>query len=282
MNCYLCNSGNSTIRKGKVRGALNAKIHQCGGCGLVFLSGISEIDYQEGGMHEGSISGKSVEDWLRESAEDDQRRIEKFKTQITGKSVLDFGCGAGGFLLRARDYASFSVGVELESRLVGHFQSEKLEVFADIDDLELGKTFEVITAFHVVEHLTDPRSTLRKLKGRLAKEGDLIIEVPNADDALLTLFESTSFSNFTYWSCHPYLYNASTLERLAEQANLRLKGIEYVQRYPLSNHLYWLAKGEPGGHRHWDYLNSPDLTSAYENVLAEIGKSDTIIGSFSH
>lgn len=45
----------------------------------------------------------------------------------------------------------------------------------------------------------------------------------------------------------------------------------------LPKYLHWLAHGQPGGHAHWGFLDSPELTAAYENALARIGKTDTLI-----
>jgi 2-polyprenyl-3-methyl-5-hydroxy-6-metoxy-1,4-benzoquinol methylase len=60
----------------------------------------------------------------------------------------------------------------------------------------------LITAFHVVEHLPDPRAILKALANMLAKNGRMVIEVPSSEDVLLTLYDSDAFQRFTYWSQH--------------------------------------------------------------------------------
>lgn len=281
MVCYLCGSERSTDRKGQVRDNPSARIHQCDDCGLVYLTPCEQENsatfYQDGGMHGGVENAIPVDRWLRETARDDRRRFECFREQVTNKSVCDFGCGAGGFLLHAREVAASVSGVELEKRLKQHFESNALPVCADIDHFPPEKKFDIITAFHVVEHLPDPRNMLEKFKGRLNPAGKIIIEVPSADDALLTLYKNDPFSRFTYWSCHLYLFDTHALALMAKQAGLRVAYIKHVQRYPLSNHLHWLSNGKPGGHEHWAFLDSLELTVAYENTLARIGKTDTLI-----
>ena len=138
-------------------------------------------------------------------------------------------------------------------------------------------SFDLITAFHVVEHLSDPRSILCEFKKYLAPNGQIVIEVPSSSDALLTLYESEPFQHFTYWSQHLYLFNAKTLETLVQQSGLKVISIQQYQRYPLSNHLYWLSKGKPGGHKFWSFLDSPLLQQAYADTLARIGQCDTLI-----
>jgi len=74
-----------------------------------------------------------------------------------------------------------------------------------------------------------------------------------------------------------YLFNVFTLKKLAEQAGLNVLSIQHIQRYPLSNHLYWLRHGKPGGHQKWAFLDSQNLHEAYTSALAKIGKTDTIV-----
>ena len=146
---------------------------------------------------------------------------------------------------------------------------------------ERGGDYDTITMFHVLEHIPDPKLILGELSEMLADNGQIIVEVPNADDALLALYKSEPFSCFTYWSCHLFLYTAKTLQMLFDQMELKVNYIKQIQRYPLSNHLFWLANGKPGGHQKWYFLNSPELHAAYEKQLTAIGKCDTILASVS-
>ena len=122
---------------------------------------------------------------------------------------------------------------------------------------------------------------LRQLATRLRGGGRIIIEVPSSADALLTMYESAPFSEFTYWSCHRYLFNAANLPFLAKKAGLTLEYVSHIQRYPLSNHLSWLAKGKPGGHQLWSFLDNEELSRAYEARLASLGRTDTLMASLS-
>jgi len=120
------------------------------------------------------------------------------------------------------------------------------------------------------------RSDLARNKLETAT-GRLVIEVPSSEDALLTLYDSDAFQRFTYWSQHLYLFNADTLRNLTAQAGLRVVSIQQIQRYPLSNHLYWLSRNLPGGHQHWSFLDTPALAEAYTASLGAAGKCDTLI-----
>jgi 2-polyprenyl-3-methyl-5-hydroxy-6-metoxy-1,4-benzoquinol methylase len=280
--CYLCNGTNFKKRPGSVRDNNKLKVLECKNCGLIFLSSFSHIisnHYKRSGMH--GKKKPNINKWLDETYTDDIRRFNFIKEKIVNKSLLDFGCGIGGFLqLVQNSKLALSVtGVEQEEALKESFSDRQLNVFSDIMDVSGSTKYDIITAFHVIEHLSDPVSTLTELSKLLKKNGEIIIEVPSSEDALLTLYECDAFSHFTYWSQHLFLFNTKTLIKLVEKTALKVNWLKQIQRYPLSNHLYWLSKGLPGGHDVWGFLDEKSLNKAYEAQLDKIGKTDTIIAS---
>jgi 2-polyprenyl-3-methyl-5-hydroxy-6-metoxy-1,4-benzoquinol methylase len=276
MTCYLCGSSDYKKRAGSVRDNDKLEILECNDCGLVFLSSCEHIDenyYEESNMSE----DLNVKEWLNETIVDDERRFEFVKEMILNKDIADFGSGAGGFLMRAKELAKSVVGIELDSKIKEHYKQNRITHTADIETIE-DDSLDVITAFHVVEHLSQPREILKALVRKLKKGGKLIIEVPNSDDALLSIYKNEAFSNFTYWSPHLFLYNAKTLNLLCKPLHVNIDFTKYIQRYSLANHLYWLSNDKPGGHQKWGgFIDSPELSRAYEAQLASIGATDTVI-----
>ena len=258
-----------------VRDTPELEILECSNCGLVSLSSTDHIHsgfYEQSGMH-GTVP-PTIETWLKTTDCDDQRRFEMLKPLLPNKKLLDFGCGAGGFLSKAQHLTASVTGVELECRVRESWKGQ-IPMHPDIDSV--GDEYDLVTAFHVIEHLQDPRAMLLRLVKLLAKNGRLVLEVPSSEDALLTLYGSSAFQRFTYWSQHLFLFNAETLGQLAQQAGLRVIAVQQYQRYPLSNHLHWLSLGKPGGHQQWSFLDTPDLSEAYAASLAAIGRCDTVI-----
>jgi len=282
-NCYLCGSNKYIIRPGVVRDNPEIKVLECVDCELVYLSSFKHIDvnhYEESGIHDGNKP--DIELWLKETQDDDLRRYQFVKNKLINKNVMDFGCGIGGFLNHAKLLANKAVGIELEKALQPSFKERGLMVYPSLQSAQsCGEKWDLITSFHVIEHLSNPREMLVELSKLLGLDGEIIIEVPNSDDALLTLYENKEFQNFTYWSQHLFLFNAKTLSELIKQANLKVKWIKHVQRYSLSNHLYWMSKGAPGGHKKWCHMNNDRLDSEYESMLAANGKTDTITACIS-
>lgn len=154
-----------------------------------------------------------------------------------------------------------------------------MKCFPSITEAErtLAGKVDVITMWHVLEHLENPIALLHRLKKLLVPNGVIYIEVPNAEDALLSLYQSNAFADFTYWECHLFLYSNETLKNLIEKAGLKIAFQTQIQRYSLANHLYWLANGLPGGHIQWNMMNSHSLNEEYEKLLVGLGKADTLI-----
>lgn len=278
--CYLCNSKKLSKRKGQVRDAPSIKILECEECGLVSLAENAHGKYgfyENSGMH--ANQSISIEEWLREAHWDDERRYEQFKKYLPNKRILDFGCGAGGFLSCAKKLAANAVGIELERRVQEYWNGSDIKIFPTIDAAadSSGGGYDLITAFHVLEHLSDPSLILKQLALLLQADGRIIIEVPSADDVLLTLYDCEAFQLFTYWSQHLFLFTSSTLATMIKKAGLKVISIQHYQRYPLANHLYWLSQGKPGGHKKWTFLDNTDINQAYAQSLATVGRTDTLI-----
>ena len=282
MECYLCNSVDIAPVDGLVRDRPDISIHRCLSCGLVFLGSFDHI-HEDFYNTDYTTENHSHLDWskfLNECTIDDSRRFKQIQSLVTNKVYCDVGCGAGGVLLKARDIASQVIGVEPQPAWKYCLSDSNIDIFSSVDELK-DLSYDVISLFHVLEHISDPIPFLETLLTKVIPGGKLIIEVPNADDALLSVYKSKEFSRFTYWSPHLFLYNSSTLTQLFLKAGLSRDQFEisYFQRYPLSNHLYWLSHGRPGGHIEWSFLDSPLMQEAYSSRLASLGKTDTLFAT---
>lgn len=278
-HCYLCGSADRDGLPGKVRDMPSLQVLKCRDCGLVYMDSFDHISPE---YYDQAYTDRNHPDswqkFLNRCRADDDRRARDLQTILLNKNYLDVGCGGGGVLLQVRDRCQHAAGVEPQRRWREHLRERGVETFEALDAVPAA-AFDVVSLFHVLEHIADPVPFLQTVATKLAPGGRVLIEVPSADDALLTLYESGPFSEFTYWSPHLFLYTNSTLRRLAAKAGLEVEYVRHVQRYPLSNHLRWLAKGTPGGHVDWAFLDSAALTEAYANQLAALGLTDSLLAS---
>ena len=99
------------------------------------------------------------------------------------KKLLDFGCGKGVFLSFAKEKRFYVKGVET-SLPRARFAEKYFHIEVNTDTYTSGQIFpdkfDVLTLFHVIEHLSDPEVLLNNLiKDNLQKAGILVIEAPN-------------------------------------------------------------------------------------------------------
>lgn len=98
--------------------------------------------------------------------------------------LLDFGCGAGAFLVRAQAQGWDVTGLDTSPAAVdGARQAQGLRALVGTlphADLEPG-SFDLVTMRHSLEHVHDPLGTLREARRLLAPGGRLFVSVPNID-----------------------------------------------------------------------------------------------------
>lgn len=277
--CPLCTSKNLKVRFPTVRDTADIHVKECNACTLVFLSSfdhMSDSFYEESNMRENSID---LNEYRKKTYVNDSRRVKTLEGRIQGKTLLDVGCGTGGFINLVNRFSKKVDGLEIDRKLSTMLNEEGIRCYSHMDEID--EKYDFITLFHVLEHIPDPSTFLEKLKKLLKSDGKIIIEVPNAEDALLTLYNSEDFAAFTYWSCHLYVFNAWTLKQFVEQAGYKMNDIKQIQRYSLANHLFWLSNGKPGGHVRWEYLDNKLMNELYGKQLASIGKCDTLFAEIS-
>ena len=273
--CDICGAKSFFVHSG-TRDNPSIDVYECSKCHTKQLDKIIENDYANGFMNgKNSMSFEEITTRLDECRDDDKRRAAMVLPWIKNKTILDFGCGFGGFISFVSDIVKSVSGVELGNDELDYMLGQGYDVKKSI--LEYDNQFDVITMFHVFEHLRNPIEWLSIISEKLRKDGLLFIEVPNANDALLSLYNNSSFEDFTYWSAHLYLYTKESLRNVINgNGNFMIEDEGQVQRYPLANHLYWLSNGKPGGQKKWSFLNTDEVNTAYKTLLEKQDMCDTL------
>ena len=207
---------------------------------------------------------------------DDQRRFNQFKNITSNKDILDFGCGWGRFL-KLNQKAKKRYGIELRKECINFINRKikNINIFEKLEKVE--SKFDIITMFHVLEHLPSQIETLKKLKKKLKKNGKIIIEVPSSNDFLLKFDDLKSFKKFTFWSEHLILHNEVSLKKILSKVGFKRIKFIYFQRYNFNNHLGWFIKGKPGGHEFNKNVGDKKILDDYRNFLIRTKSTDTII-----
>lgn len=137
--------------------------------------------------------------------------------------VLDFGCGTGDFVKYIKNKNIEGVGVEPSKTARQIALSKNIFAFENIKQLENQK-FDVITLWHVLEHVPDYNNQINDLKKLLNPNGIIIIAVPN--------FNSYDAKHYKeYWAAfdvprHIWHFSKTTINKLATANNFKLVNIK--------------------------------------------------------
>lgn len=208
------------------------------------------------------------------------QRVEK--DLCLSDRILEIGCSVGYFLYSIQNKVSLAYGTEWDSKsrmfIKDEFKSKIIKTSKNPEDFNL--IFDKIFMFHVLEHIEDPINYLKSLKKYLQPDGKIYIEVPNVDDVLIKTYACKDFINFYYKKAHLYNFNEKGLGFIFDHAGFEYQ-IEYIQRYDISNHFYWLANRKPGGQKAYSNILSEEANKAYINSLIAGKQTDTLFAIIS-
>jgi len=273
----LINNDNIKLFSQGTRDNKNIKVYRDEVTGVIFIDDyLTEKEIYKSGKYRKEkikLSGKPE----YERFKDLKRRLSNYSQFFVGKRIIDFGCGAGDFLHSIKNQCSESCGIEIQRDYRYNLEEKGIHCCENLNELK-DKFYDSAFAFHSIEHIDDPVSTLRIIKNKLKKGGFVVIEVPHANDFLLSLLKNDAFKKFTLWSQHLILHTRVSLNTFLKEAGFSDIIVQGVQRYTVSNHLKWLAENKPGGHKSIiSSLDSHMLNNAYEASLQKLDATDTLI-----
>lgn len=136
---------------------------------------------------------------------------------LSGNNVLDYGAGTGDFLnaLKRAEYIVSGVEPSAQARTLAK-SKHGLELFDGINHASFTiHHFDVITLWHVLEHIHQLNETLQKFKSLLKDDGVLLVAVPNADS-----YDARVYKEF--WAAydvprHLYHFNIESMKELMKR-----------------------------------------------------------------
>lgn len=169
--------------------------------------------------------------------------LSEFRDKNELLYLLDVGCGDGKFLSNFKKDKFTSFGIEINP--IGVLESLKKNLNVNKTDLLKFKTdlkFDIITFWHVIEHLQNPKENLIKAKKLLKKDGIVVISTPNTKSLGFLLSNKNWFHLDS--PRHLILYNVKTMKFLADKTGFKIKKI-YHEWYDFPLDLFWSLSSNP-------------------------------------
>lgn len=238
VNCNLCGSNDFKILF-KGRDMVHKKkglftVVKCNNCDLVYINPrpnstiISE--YYPDEYWDISEDDKNMKTHFKEFI---HKFINKISYKITippqyGGKILDIGCGDGKGLLKLKESGWETYGVET-SDLAADYVRRKYNINVITGTVEdavfKDEFFDVIILSHVLEHISNPKTTLLEINRILKNGGILVISIPNVDS-----FEAKTFKKYwTAWELprHLYHFTPTTIYSLLNSTGFDVLDIEF-------------------------------------------------------
>lgn len=233
-NCPLCNSGhfsNYLICKDHSVSQEEFAIVQCADCQLLFTNPRPTAEflgqyYESDQYISHQDKGNSLINFIYRIARTYtlKKKVKLINGQVSQPgSLLDFGCGTGHFLAAASKAHWAVTGVEPNNLARQQAEAKQLNVFSDLADIEGQHQYDLITLWHVLEHVPNLNDTIINLSDLLSKNGTLIVAVPNHKS-----YDAQKYKN--NWAGydvprHLYHFDHTTMKKLMKKHKLKVKEI---------------------------------------------------------
>jgi SAM-dependent methyltransferase len=119
--------------------------------------------------------------------------IQKAAGTRSQPHLLDVGCGSASLLalMKARGFRVIGVDFSREAAAVASTENGVQVIVGSLNDAAFSDaSFDVVTLFHVMEHVTNPRDVLKEVARILKPDGSIVLQVPNIDSLQFRLFGS--------------------------------------------------------------------------------------------
>ena len=161
-------------------------------------------------------------------------------------SLLDIGTGTGDFIAHAQERGWSVLGVEPNFNARKLAEKKGVEVREELTDIQNEK-FDVITLWHVLEHLPNLEENIKKIALILNDHGTLIIAVPNYRS-----YDANYYKSF--WAAydvprHLWHFSKESINRLFAKHNIEVQNIKPM--WFDSFYVSLLSEEYKTGHKNW-------------------------------
>lgn len=225
--CFLCN------RKASENLNELENYYYCHYCNLAWIKKYKKVKY-------GKTYYKPKSNMASKLFSPIEIMFYKLRNSYTGskknKLWIDIGAGDGKYLEKV--IAKNKIGVEVSRPGINIMKKNGLKTMTNEQFLnKKGLNADIISFWHVLEHVTNPWDYIRAAKRNLKNKGNIIIAVPNIESYEFKLFKK-------YWfhlvpKFHIWHFSPKAIELILNKEKLKIKNIDY---WSIEHHLTGLLQ----------------------------------------
>ena len=151
-----------------------------------------------------------------------KNKLKLINSESQKGRILDIGAGVGDFLSVCKNDGWDTIGIEPSDKAKTIAKSKGVSFVENVSELE-SNSFDVITMWHVLEHVPDVENQIRELKRLIKSNGTIIIAVPN--------FKSYDAKHYKeFWAAfdipiHLWHFSKTAIQKLFVVQNLELQKV---------------------------------------------------------
>lgn len=151
-----------------------------------------------------------------------KNKLKLINSQSAKGRILDIGAGVGDFLSVCKNDGWETVGIEPSEKAKTIAKGKGVTFVEHLSELE-DHSFDIITMWHVLEHVPDLENQIKELKRLIKPNGTIIIAVPNFNS-----FDANYYGK--YWAAfdvpiHLWHFSKTAIKKLFAVENLELVNV---------------------------------------------------------
>lgn len=231
-----------------------------------------------------------ADDAVRDAFERRYERLLNIARREVGpiESLLDVGCGIGGFVGYAASQGLRAIGSDVSSEAVAEAKRQGLDVHLadDLDTRVPDGSLDALTMWDVVEHLVDPARVLEQVVPKVRPGGALLFETPDGAfpvrKVLLGLNAATrgavDLTGPMYYWQHKEYFTEAGMRALLDRVGVEIVWLERATSVREKMDRQFAVNARKGSwkgallHRTWPVLETAFRTVGRGNKLLLVGR----------
>jgi SAM-dependent methyltransferase len=262
-------------------------MHECERCGVVFF------DRELFKVHEYGNYYDYTDDWdearvawevkIRKRALSSQ--IKQFSAYVKGRELLDIGAGPGYLCHLANSLGWNARAVEVSEKALRIGQKFLGVEYLTLDDVA-DESLDVITCYHILEHMERPDGFLKKIHGKLKSDGVIAVHVPHREPLSFALRNKISALQNNRGEKHCQLYLPEHISGFTAESLVNTLQLYDFDPLFVKTSAMWGTYYDPFfvqtflKDRNYVGMFKHTLRSLVDNLGVLMGQGDWVVGHF--